>query len=151
MTPGCSRRRRSTSRGADRVRLRGLERDDGRGPVPVGRDERQLAERLARPHDGERRGVPELRREADGEPPLRDQVQRVSRIAAVEHDLVAVERPPAGNRQKPPDVFLVEAGEELPVHRKRLYSARRGPPSALCRVGDTANVIRVNDVGRPRD
>jgi len=45
-----------------------------------------------------------------------DEVQRVGGILAMEHDLTARERAPAGDGEQPPDVLGRKIGEEGPVH-----------------------------------
>src|SRR6266571_4602231 len=68
------------------VGLGGLERCNG-GRTGCVRHERQLAEGLARPADRQCGRIGEGCRDADCEPTLLDQVERVRGIALVEHDL----------------------------------------------------------------
>ena len=46
-----------------------------------------------------------------------DEMERIRGIPAVEDDLVARERPAAGNRQQPPHVLRRDVGKEPPFHR----------------------------------
>ena len=102
--------------GVHGVRLRRLQGDDGRRAARVAGHERDLAERLARLKHGERRRVAELGRDPDGEAALRDQVQRVARIATMEDHLVTVERAAARGGHQAAELFPRKSGEEAEIH-----------------------------------
>ncbi len=101
-----------------RARLRRLERGDRRRPLGTfpGK-QRELTERVARPPHAEQCRCTERRRDPDREPAADDQMEAVRGIAAVEHDLAAVEGPPACDRKQAPHVFLRHPVEQLPLHR----------------------------------
>ena len=96
-------------------RLAGLERGYRRRPL-LARQQRELSERVARPADGERDDVPERRADAHVEATLRDQVNGVGRVAAMEHDLAAAKGAATGEREHRTDVRGGDAVEQLPIH-----------------------------------
>ncbi len=87
------------------TRLAGLERLDRRGASGVGQQERELAEALTRAEDVDEDAVSERREHARAEPAADDEVQRVGRIVAVEHDLAARERTAPRDREQLRDVL----------------------------------------------
>ena len=101
----------------DAQRLGGVERGHGRRPVLVG-DERELAERLARPADREQRLLSDRRPPRDREPALHHEVERVTRIVLVEDDLATLERPPSRDSEDGLQVVRGDAIQQLPTHRR---------------------------------
>ena len=93
-----------------------LERDGGGRADGDACGQRQLAEGVARPEDGEHGGIADGSGDPNGEPPAADQVQRVGRIPAVEDDLVAPEGPSSRDRQHPLLCLLGDAGKKPPPH-----------------------------------
>jgi hypothetical protein len=115
-----------------RVRLRRLERLDGRRAIVLLRHEGQLPERGPPPTHGERCGVAERRGDPHREAPAGDQMEGVRRVAAMEDDLATGERPPSRDREHGADGVLRHLGEERPLH-------------GLCRELDTTTVAHTND------
>ena len=107
----------------DRERLGLLEREHGRRAACAA-DERHLAEALAGPADRDRRGVAERRHDLDREAALADQVQRVTRVVAVEDDLVAREAAPARDLQQLAHLLGRHVLEQPPLHTPDPLSAR---------------------------
>ena len=102
----------------DRACLSRFERlDRGRAPR-VGEEERELAEALSRPEHVHEHAVAERRQHARAEAAAHDQVQRVGRIVAMEHDLALGERAAASNLQQDADIVLGDADEQRPLHRR---------------------------------
>ena len=100
---------------ADRQRLAGLDRRDRRRARRRRVHERELAEGLARAVDRDRHRLSALRHDPRGEAPLDDEMEAVARVAAVEDDLAASERPPPSDRHEPAELRLGQAAEELGV------------------------------------
>ena len=100
----------------DAERLRRLERFDRRRTARLLADERHLAEALSRPAHGDRRLVAERCHHADREAAAGDEVQRVCRVAAMEHDLAPAEPSPARDLEQPLHALLGHPLEQLPLH-----------------------------------
>ena len=100
----------------DRARLGLLERDDGRAARPDAVQQRDLAERLARPE--QRRASPCRRAASDPhrEAPAVHEVQRVGGVAVVEDHLAAANVRRRAIGQHPPRVLLRHPGENRPLH-----------------------------------
>ena len=105
-------------------RLRRLERGDGRAPLGLGHNG-ELAEGLPRPADREGDLVAVLRRNAHVEPALRDEVDRVRRVVAVEDDLAAPVRAAPGEGEDGSDVLLRDAREDAPFHMSQALHTLR--------------------------
>jgi hypothetical protein len=94
-----------------------------RGVARPGVEERQLAEHLARPQDGEQVLAAVSRRPAELDLALDDDVEPVAGVALVEHGLTARNLDPGHHRLQGLRGLVVESGEQrclahdLVVHR----------------------------------
>ncbi len=68
--------------------------------------------------DAEGDDVSELRRDADVEPALDDEVERVGGVVTMEDDLAAAIRGAPREGEHGSDVVARDAGEELPFHQR---------------------------------
>ena len=100
----------------DGARLARLEGLDGGAAPAVRVEQGQLPERLPRPEHRQHRDVRQSRLHPHGEAPAHDEVQRVRRVAHVEHDLAPPERAPSRDRQHALHVAVGHAVEEGPFH-----------------------------------
>ena len=90
----------------------------------VRQQERELAEALPRAEHVDEHAVAERREHARAEPPADDEVQRVGRIVAVEHDLAARERPPSGDREQLLTSSAGRSASKRPFHASQSVSRR---------------------------
>jgi hypothetical protein len=76
-------------------------------------EERQLTERISRSVNRDGQAVAEIAFHAGGEAALDDQVERVGRIATVEHHLGSVEAATLGDRNQAPELRLGQFPEQV--------------------------------------
>jgi hypothetical protein len=81
-------------------------------------DERHLAEAVTGPADSNRDRVPERSHDPDRKSPLVHQMQRVSRVLAVEDDLIAGKAAAACDRKQTPQLLLGNAVHQSPTHAR---------------------------------
>src|SRR6266516_258682 len=123
---------------AERLSL--LERLDRRRAARLLADESHLAEALSRPAYTDHRLVAERRHHTDRKVALGDEVERVGRVAAVEHDLAPPKAPPAGELDQALHGLVGNALQQLPLHTPILRhlvgicNAESPPPGAGSRV-----------------
>jgi hypothetical protein len=129
----------------DRVGLSRRERRDGRRAGLSGLEQGELAEGVARPEHGHRDRVSERRLEARGEVAANDEVKRVGRIAAMEHDLVPGEPTTSADADEAAKLRLRKIPEQLAAEHlepkcderdtacvKRRNLRKRPPPRRVC-------------------
>ena len=117
-----------------RPRLALLECGDRRRARRAGKEQRELAERLARTEHVEEHAVAVRALEPGGEAPARDEMQRVGGVVTVEDHLALRERPPAGDREQLAYVLFRKPLEQWPLHGRSLCDGR-----------DIRNVARAHD------
>ena len=117
-------------------RLGRVQRDDASG-ARGRREHRELAEVIPRPEDAKRRGLAESGRDAHREVTLHDEVERVARVAVVEHDLVALEPSPSRACSELGASVLVESVEQMPSRHGSSMSGDGQVPGANAAEGST--------------
>ena len=101
-----------------------VEADDRRTPRR-GRHDGELAEVLPLAEHPEQRRVSQRSRDAHRDMTLRDQVERVTGIALVEHDLAPDETSASGHRQHLAPLRFGQRAQQAPLHLGSLAASDR--------------------------
>ncbi len=97
--------------------LRRVDGDGGR-VARRGRDDRQLPEEVAGSEHADGRDVTERGGHTDRDVTLAHEMERLTRVAFVEDDLVAGEAPAPGGAQERAAILIGEHAEDRPVHAR---------------------------------
>lgn len=114
--PGCARRRRRNSESrTQKVSASESASIVARALCSIS-DDRHLTDGVTGAADRNRCGLAERCHDLHLEAALRDQVQRVGGVSAVEDDLALSKGAPTCDREKPADLLVGDAFEQLPLH-----------------------------------
>ena len=114
----------------DRAGHERLDGDDGRAAAGARTQQRELAERVTGPEHRERHALAVGRGRADGGAAAFDQVDGLGRVALVEDDLVALERPPPRDLERAPQLVPRDPFEQAPLHRRKSAYVANATPVA---------------------